>query len=129
MLYQAYILPVLEYCDTVWSPTSIHRLNRLHSKFTSSSNNFNLRSTLTFHTVLQVYVIVNRSLLHIYMEFSLMLWMSQVALVEMYTDFLFLVRGLIMVSSHWCLGAQPFGTVHLKQLYGAKTVDELYCVM
>ena len=49
LLYQAYILPVLDYCDTVWLPSnssSTRRLERLHSKFTSSfhsSDNFNFR--------------------------------------------------------------------------------------
>ena len=45
LLHQAYIL---DYCDAVWSPSnsaSTGRLERLHSKFTSSlpsSDNFNL---------------------------------------------------------------------------------------
>ena len=54
----------------MWSPSNsagTHRLERLHSKFTSSlpsSDNFNLRLSLTerrtFHTALQVFKIVNR---------------------------------------------------------------------
>ena len=48
LLYQAYILSVLDYCDTLWLPSSsfgTRHLKRLHFKFTSSfpsSNNFNL---------------------------------------------------------------------------------------
>ena len=37
LLYQAYILPILDYCDTVWSPSNsagTRRLEKLHSKFT-----------------------------------------------------------------------------------------------
>ena len=70
LLYRAYILPILDYCDTVRSPSNsagTRRLERLHSKFTSSlpsSDNFNLRLSLTerhtFHTTLQVFKIVNR---------------------------------------------------------------------
>ena len=70
LLYQAYILPVLDYCDTVWLPSnssSTRRLERLHSKFTSSfhsSDNFNFRSSLTerrtFHTAVQVFKILNK---------------------------------------------------------------------
>ena len=65
------ILSVLDYCNTVWSPsnsTSTCRLERLHSKFTSSlpssSINLNLQSTVTerhtFHKALQVFRIVNK---------------------------------------------------------------------
>ena len=70
LLYQAYILPVLDYCDTVWLPSnssSTRHLERLHSKFTSSfhsSDNFNFRSSLTerrtFHTAVQVFKILNK---------------------------------------------------------------------
>jgi len=69
LLYQAYIVPIIDYCDTVWSlsnSTDTGRLERLHSKFTSSiqsSDSFNLRSTLSerrvYHMALQVFKIVN----------------------------------------------------------------------
>jgi len=65
LLYQAYIVPII----TLWSPsnsTDTRRLERLHSKFTSSipsSDSFNLCSSLSegrvYHTALQVFKIVN----------------------------------------------------------------------
>ena len=39
LLYQAYIMPILDYCDIVWSPCSAfytRRLERVHSRFVSS---------------------------------------------------------------------------------------------
>jgi len=71
LLYQAYIVPIIDCCDTVWSPsnsTDTRRLERLHSKFSSSipsSDSFNLHSSLSerrvtvYHTALQVFKIVN----------------------------------------------------------------------
>ena len=70
LLYQAYIVPIIDYCNTVWSPsnsTDTRHLERLHSKFTSSvpsSGNSNLYLSLSercvFHTALQVLKIVNK---------------------------------------------------------------------
>ena len=39
LLYRAYIMPILDYCDVVWSPTSALYtwcLERIHSKYVSS---------------------------------------------------------------------------------------------
>ena len=39
LLYQVYLLPVLDYCDVVWAPTNANQtkcLERLHPKYTSS---------------------------------------------------------------------------------------------
>ena len=39
LLYQAYIMPILDYCDVVWSPCSAfytRHLERVHSRFVSS---------------------------------------------------------------------------------------------
>ena len=53
LVYQVYILPILDYCDVVWLPSNSNatcRLERIHSKFTSfspSSDTFNLRLSLT----------------------------------------------------------------------------------
>ena len=36
LLYRAFVLPIIDYCDTVWSPSNascISRLERVHSKF------------------------------------------------------------------------------------------------
>ena len=69
LLHQAYIVPIIDYCDTVWSPSNSNdtrRLERLHSKFTTSipsSDCFNLHSSLSerrvYHMALQVFKIVN----------------------------------------------------------------------
>jgi len=71
LLYQAYIMPILDYCDVVWSPCSAlytRRLERIHSKFVSSlpastSALFDLRLSLierrTYHTAVQVYKILH----------------------------------------------------------------------
>ena len=63
-----YIVPIIDYWDTVWSlskSTDTCRLERLHSKFTSSvpsSGNSNLNLSLcerrVFHTTLQIVKIV-----------------------------------------------------------------------
>ena len=84
----------------MWSPsnsTDTHRLERLHSNFTSSvppSDNFNLRSSLTerrtFHIALQVFKIVKRiSPPYLHDIFSFVV-MSLVVLVETNIDYLFL---------------------------------------
>ena len=43
-----------------------------------------------------------------------MLWMLLVALVEIYTDYLFQVLELIMENSLWHTGVRPYGTDYLK---------------
>ena len=45
LLYQAFVLPIFDYCDTVWSPSNascIRRLERVHSKFLSSLPPFHI---------------------------------------------------------------------------------------
>ena len=49
LLYQAHVLPIIDYCDVVWVPTNVghlKRLERLHSRFSSydsaRSSAFNL---------------------------------------------------------------------------------------
>ena len=71
MLYQAYIMPILDYCDIVWSPCSafyIRRLERVHSQFVSSlpsstSAVFDLKLSLaerrTYHTAVKVFKILH----------------------------------------------------------------------
>ena len=72
MLYSAFVLPLYDYCDVVWSPTTA-RLNRLvervYSKFIKRlplSYHLRLSFTLTerhrYHTALQVF----KSLCQIY---------------------------------------------------------------
>ena len=67
MLYQVYILPILDFCDVVWLPsnsTTTCHLERLHSSSLPSSDTFNLQFSLTkrctFHIAVQVYKIVNK---------------------------------------------------------------------
>jgi len=75
LLYQAFVLPIFDYCDTIWSPSKasrIRRLERVHSKFLSSlpsSHCSDLRTTLaerrTFHTAMQVFKVLHNISLHI----------------------------------------------------------------
>ena len=67
-LYRVFVLPILDYCDVVWSPSSVQyfkRLERLHSKFNSppSNTDFSVCVTLTerkwFHTAVQVYKVLH----------------------------------------------------------------------
>jgi len=68
LLYQAHVLPIVDYCDVVWVPTNVShlkRLERLHSHFlsfdsTSSVLNFTLAECRRFHTAVQVYWILNK---------------------------------------------------------------------
>jgi len=68
LLYQVYLLPVLDYCDAVWAPTNANqskRLERCHSKYTSSCiDSFILKYSLSeqrkFYTTVQVYKILHR---------------------------------------------------------------------
>jgi len=64
LLYQAYLLPVLDYCDAVWAPTNANqtkRLERLHSMYTYSSiSKYSLSKRRKFHTTVQVYKILHR---------------------------------------------------------------------
>ena len=71
LLYQAYIMPILDYCDVVWSPCSAlytRRLERVHTKFVSSLpastfTVFDLKLSLierrTYHTAVQVFKILH----------------------------------------------------------------------
>ena len=68
LLYQAFVLPIFDYCDTVWSPSNascIRRLERVHSKFLyslppfhSSDLGITLVERRTFHTAVQVFKIL-----------------------------------------------------------------------
>ena len=66
LIYQVYLLPILDYCDIVWTPTKQTKcLERLHSKYTSCSDSFISRYSLTerqkFHTIVQVYKTLHRT--------------------------------------------------------------------
>ena len=68
LLYQAYIMPILDYCDVVWSPCSAfytRRLERVHSRFVSSipsstSAVLDLKLSLTerrtYHTAVKFFI-------------------------------------------------------------------------
>ena len=65
-LYSVFVLPILDYCDVVWTPSSVQhfrQLERLHSKFhnPSSETDSTICVTLTerrrFHTAIQIYYI------------------------------------------------------------------------
>jgi len=68
-LYRAFVLPIIDYCDTVWPPSnasSFCRLERFHSKFLlslPSPHNLDLDMTLvecrTFHRAVQVFRILH----------------------------------------------------------------------
>ena len=68
LLYQGYILPVFDYCDVVWAPTTAKQtsqLERFHSKYTSfCTDSFISRYSLTerrqYHTILQIYKILHK---------------------------------------------------------------------
>ena len=67
LLYQVYILPILDYCDVVWTPTNANqtrRLERLHSKYTSctdsSISRYSLVERRKFHTIMQIYKILHK---------------------------------------------------------------------
>ena len=67
LLYQVYILPILDYCDVVWAPTNANqtrRLERLHSKYTSctdsSISRYSLVERRKFHTIIQIYKILHK---------------------------------------------------------------------
>ena len=68
-LYRIFVLPILEYCDVVWTPSSVQHfkhLERLHSKFNSppSSTDFSVCVTLIerrrFHAAIQVYRVLHK---------------------------------------------------------------------
>ena len=70
LLYQAFVLPIFDYCDVVWSPSSaqcIRKLERVHSKFISSlpssmggsDINVTLAERRTYHAALQVFKILH----------------------------------------------------------------------
>ena len=68
-LYRTFVLPVLDYCDVVWSPSSAvysRKFERFHSKFCSlsSDSHGSLRHTLAerrrFHTASVVYKILHQ---------------------------------------------------------------------
>ena len=68
LLYQAHVLPIVDYCDVVWVPTNVghlKRLERLHSRFsafdsTNSVFSFTLAERRRFHTAAQIFRILNK---------------------------------------------------------------------
>ena len=142
LLYQAYILPILDYCDTVWSPSNsagTRCLERLHSKFTSSlpsSDNFNLRLSLTerhtFHTALQVFKIVNRiSPPYLHGVFSFAVDVTGRSSRNVHRLYVPSVRTNFGKRSLAYRGTAIWNRLP-PALYGAKTVSEfkkLYCML
>ena len=68
-LYRVFVLPILDYCDVVWTPTPVQnfkRLERIHSKFNCipSSTDFLTCVTLTercrFHAAIQVFRVLHK---------------------------------------------------------------------
>ena len=69
LLHQAFVLPIFDYCDAVWSPSNvccIRRLERIHSRFLSllpfsnaSDLNMTLAECRTYHTAIQVLKILH----------------------------------------------------------------------
>ena len=68
LLYQGYILPIFDYCDVVWVPTTAkqtRRLERFHSKYTTfctdlSISKYSLTEQRQYHTILQLYKILHK---------------------------------------------------------------------
>ena len=70
LLYQAHVLPLIDYYDVVWVPTNaghLKRLERVHSHFVSLIDSDSSAFSLTlvehrrFHTAIQVYKILTKS--------------------------------------------------------------------
>ena len=69
-LYRVFVLPILDYCNVVWTPslatTHFKRLERLHPKFSnlssnvSSSMNITLTEQRRYHTAMQVYRVLHK---------------------------------------------------------------------
>ena len=132
LLYQTYIVPIIDYCDTVWSPSNsadTRCLERLHYKFTSSvpSSDYlhlSLSERRGFHTALQVFKIVNKispPYLHNIFSFAVDITGCK--------DYLFLELELIMVLAY--RGAAIWNRLP-SALYSAKSVPifkKLYCML
>jgi len=143
LLHQAYSVPIIDYCDIVWSPsnsTDTRCLERLHSKFASSvssSDNSNLRLSFSdrrvFHTALQVFKIVKKiSPPYLHDTFSFAVDVSGRSGRNQHSLF---VPGVKTNNGKWSLAyrAQPFETDYISPaLYSAKTViafKTLYCML
>ena len=69
LLYQVHILPLFDYCDVVWAPTTVHQtrcLERFHSKYIStcvdsSISRYSLTERRKFHTAIQIFKILHKS--------------------------------------------------------------------
>ena len=68
-LYRVFVLPILDYCDVVWTPSSAQHfkcLERLHSRFNSppSGDDFSACMTLAerrrYHAAIQVYRVLHK---------------------------------------------------------------------
>ena len=61
LLYQAHVLPIIDYCDAVWVPTDVSHLCFSSLDSTSSSVfNLTLAERRRFHTYTQIYRILNK---------------------------------------------------------------------
>jgi len=71
LLYRAYLLPILDYCDIVWTPANAYQtkhLERLHSKYVSSCTvadssilQYSLTERWKLHSVMLIYKILKKS--------------------------------------------------------------------
>ena len=68
-LYHVFVLPILDYCDVVWTPSSVQhfkRLERLRSRFNSPPSSINFSACLTlaerrrYHAAIQVYRVLHK---------------------------------------------------------------------
>ena len=68
-LYHVFVLPILDYCDVVWTPSSVQHfkhLERLRSRFNSPPSSINFSACLTlaerrrYHAAIQVYRVLHK---------------------------------------------------------------------
>ena len=74
LIYHAYVLPICDYCDTVWSPRTVKRERQLETYRTKATSllttstseqaglsvNHSLKDCREYHTAVQIYNVLNK---------------------------------------------------------------------
>jgi len=119
------VLPILDYCDVVWTPSSVQhfkRLERLHSKFNSpfSRTDPSVCVTLTerrrFHTAIQVLHHLSPPYLHDTFHYAV-----DITSQNIHRLFVPRVRTTLAKHNFYFQGSQLWNTLN-PVLYEARTI-------
>ena len=131
-LYSVFVLPVLDYCDVVWKPSStahFKQFERLHARFSNlrptacSSVNVTLTERRRYHAAVQVYRVLHKlSPPYLYDSFHYAIDITSRTARNAHRLFVPRVRTNIAKDSFYFRGTQIWNSLN-PTLYAARTLD------